>query len=496
MGDPPKSLQELEEAKKNAQDLKDAAAKAKEKAAAEQAKADALKQKAKDLQDQANAKQAEADALKKKSKDLQDQADAKQAEAAKATDPAEQARLQREADSLQTQSNNAATNGQAQQDAANKKAAESKDAATDGQAQQDAANKKATESSEANTKADDAQKSFDQKDVHPESTPGVAPASTPPPSSSTPLGDPYDSAMRGASGLLFSPPDLKMGAFPYPTGPGGKVDAPKDKNGKELPPLPDAANGTAYPPMADSGNPPDGFEITTVGSEYKWVGGDSSRITVGDKREIVGATSTLHVNSTRHTTIAGANFTNYMAGNYSYTKTMQKNVVDGDQVRETKGNQFNTILGNRYVKNFGSRTEINLGPRTEKWFSGRNEMGFGVRTEWVGGTKFETIGGIKHTSVLGAKIDHVKGAKIEVSNGPASYKSPNVFYAVAGAITFCKFSKLVQKGGKVETKADKVNVDAETEIKKKMTVKDDVKMTRRAFITGKFSASGGDLKAG
>lgn len=433
----------------NVDDIPKAVEEAKQKQAeAEklQAEAEKTKDAAKKAKELSDSKAADAAKKAKEADDLHKQAEQE-------TDPIAQNIKRKQAEDAQQESNDLAKQAEAKNEEARSLNQQAQD-------KQKEADKTKKEAGEAKHKAELAK---DQG-----STPHT-PVSTP--------------------GSLGSPGPFSSGGDDTPPVP------PSDLNGTKLPDLPAPAGGLKYPQMGDAGDP--GFEFVTAGNEYKWVGGDASRVTVGDKREIVGATSTTHVNSSRFTQIGGANISNYMAGNCSYTKGESKTIVDGGpQIREVHGNQENRIWGNRYVYSSGWRKEINIGARIEFWFGGRKEVGVGGKSELVGPFKFETILGVKHTTVLGAKIDHVKGAKIEVSNGPAKYESPNIVFAVLGAVTFCKSSKLVQRVGKVETKADKVTVDAETDIKKKTTIKDDVKMTRRAFITGKFSASGGDLKAG
>src|SRR5262245_44537408 len=94
-----------------------------------------------------------------------------------------------------------------------------------------------------------------------------------------------------------SPPDPSPGTTPAaPAAPAGVTIA--------IPNLPPPTKPPAYPAMADPGNKP-GFKLVTAGSEYGYIGGDSSRIVVGDRRVIVGGIDVTHVSGARTKQVGG-----------------------------------------------------------------------------------------------------------------------------------------------------------------------------------------------
>src|SRR3954453_5592263 len=93
---------------------------------------------------------------------------------------------------------------------------------------------------------------------------------------------------RGGGGKApaASPPKPQVGVGAAPASPQG------------LDPLPPPSKPPADPPMAGQNVTP-GFDYGTAGSEYGWIGGDSSRIARGDRRAIVGGLDVTHVTGTR-----------------------------------------------------------------------------------------------------------------------------------------------------------------------------------------------------
>jgi hypothetical protein len=237
-----------------------------------------------------------------------------------------------------------------------------------------------------------------------------------------------------------------------------------------------------------------GFSLNTAGSKYEWVGGDNSRVIVGDNRSIVGGMYVNHITGNRLTQIGGANESHLFSGSKTVIHGASTYIVlKGPQTRFVNGNQANAIVGSRYVFNKSIRTEINIAFRTDLWSLGRLEVGLGGKKELISPFKFETIGGIKHTSVLGAKIDHCKGRLVTVSNGPVSHKYPNVGYAILGSVVWNVSRKLTFKGEKVEKKAPKVEVDAKVENDKDVANKANDKTTGKNSSDGKLNAGAGNL---
>jgi hypothetical protein len=187
-------------------------------------------------------------------------------------------------------------------------------------------------------------------------------------------------------------------------------------SGEPVPQLPDPpTNGLppAYPEMADMMQEP-GWRLASAGSSYRYVGGDSSRILVGDRRSIVGGLSHTHVNGDRHRQAGGFIDRKFYSGRKTEATGPvitringgpQVRLIEGDQVRTTTGNQTSLVTQDRKVKCDGFRWESNLADRIDRWESHKTQEGTGARFENIYGVKNEVVTGLKSTLVVGMRFD-------------------------------------------------------------------------------------------
>lgn len=283
---------------------------------------------------------------------------------------------------------------------------------------------------------------------------------------------------------------------------GSPPKAPMNRaTGERMPALPDPPPNSmsGYPAMSDNADKQPGFYLATAGDEYKWVGGDSSRVIFGDRRTIVNGQDVVHVNSTRTTQIGGFVKTENRSGTHTETWGPVSQIIHaGPQSLVLHGSQTVEIDGGRDVTSKGWRSETNLGGRHELWTKVKLEEGFGEKNEVVVGAKTEEIFALRGTVILGAKVENVTGASVVVGKAAGFQTFPNLGRKVAGAAKWVagklKYeapSISMESSGTITLKASRIILDAPVTIKKSVIIDKDLDVAGETNANKKYLKASG-----
>ncbi len=267
--------------------------------------------------------------------------------------------------------------------------------------------------------------------------------------------------------------------------PGVPTDVPDGHTLPELPATPPGGKPPAYPAMADPGVTP-GWRLVTVGSEYRYCGGDGSKIVVGDNRTIIGGKDIGHINGARTYQIGGHVENLHYSGSSSEIWGSDESIVHGGPYRRTiDGNHEQTLIGNqsvvitgrRSVTSHAFREEFNKSGREETWSPILFEIGGYLKDENIKGIKNERIYGLKTSKILAAKHESVAGIKTSLGKALEIHWYKKTKGLVGGKFEeFC--SNRAREGGAITEKEGKYTIQVplaknegeKAEIKGKMKI--------------------------